>query len=221
VERARRTTVTRKENRVSATELFDSTAEHYDEDGFHDVVAEQLVRGIDPGPRTGLVVDVGTGTGAAAFAALRALRPRAVLAVDISPRMIEHARDKAASVDGGGRIEWQVAPGVPAPVEPGEADVVLCASALHFLGTAAFEDWLRILRPGGRLAYTLPFAETFTPSGEIATFVAKDLAIPHDFQEAAAPARRAGFVDIRVEQLEVTGERQRTVFLCHAAVAAQ
>lgn len=206
---------------MSVTELFDSTAAHYDDDRFHDVVAEQLVRGIDPGPRTDVVLDVATGTGAAAFTALRALRPNTVLAVDISPAMIDHARDKAALVEGGGRIEWQVAPGVPAPAEPGTVDVVLCASALHFLGASAFPDWLRVLRPGGRLAYTLPFAETFAPSGDIATFLARDLAIPHDFDEAAAPARRAGFGDIRVEQIDVTGERQRSVFLCHAVAPAR
>ena len=132
--------------------VFDGTAEHYDDDTFHARVAEALVGPLPSGPE--LVVDVATGTGFAAYAALR-LKPARVLAVDLSMAMLARAEAKAAALDPDGRIEWRVGPAVPMPAEDHSADVVLCASSLHFLGAVAFTDWLRVLKPGGRLAFSV------------------------------------------------------------------
>ena len=65
------------------TTRFDAAADTYDDDPHHLVIARQLVAGLRPVPEPGLVVDVATGTGFAALAALEALAPRRVLAVDI------------------------------------------------------------------------------------------------------------------------------------------
>ena len=85
-----------------AAGLFDGIAAHYDEDTFHGLVADALVDGLG---RTApeRVLDVATGTGVAAFAALR-LEPGEVLAIDISPGMIAQAEAKAATHDPGKRI---------------------------------------------------------------------------------------------------------------------
>ncbi|GAB2746235.1 class I SAM-dependent methyltransferase [Amycolatopsis magusensis] len=187
--------------------LFDEQAPAYDANGFHDRVATALVDGLGNTP-VQTVLDVATGTGAAAFAALRLLDPESVTALDISGGMITRAQERAAEFDPEGRISWLVAPAVPAPAS--DVDLVLCASSLHFLGLAAIEDWLRVLKPGGRVAFTLPFAGTFNPSGPIAGHVAADLPIPSDVDEAAAVA--AGFADVRVRRWETDG---RVVFLVH------
>src|SRR5918992_3109363 len=98
---------------------FDSAADAYDDDPHHLLIAQQLVAGLRPTPTAELVVDVATGTGFAALSALEALAPRRVVAVDVSPRMIEKASAK------NGRIEWRVAPAVPLDLPDGVADVVL------------------------------------------------------------------------------------------------
>jgi ubiquinone/menaquinone biosynthesis C-methylase UbiE len=194
--------------------VFDGTAEHYDEDTFHASVAEALVEPLPEGPE--LVLDVATGTGFAAYAALR-LKPARVLAVDLSTAMLARAQAKAAALDPEGRITWQVAPAVPMPVEDHSADVVLCASSLHFLGAAAFPDWLRVLRPGGRLAFSVVSGARFKPSGPLADFVPKDLTFPADEAAAAALASSAGFVDASARTFTVDGgDRVRSVFLVHA-----
>ena len=198
----------------SRAALFDSTAEHYDEDEFHSLVADELVSPLPSAP--GLVLDVATGTGFAAYAALR-LKPARVLAVDLSPAMVARATAKAATQDPDGRIEWRVGPAVPMPATDHSADIVLCASSLHFLGAVAFEDWLRVLKPGGRLAFSVVSGARFKPSGPFAEFVPQDLAFPLDEAGAGALASSAGFVDVSARTFTVDGgDRVRSVFLVHA-----
>ncbi|MFJ1762008.1 class I SAM-dependent methyltransferase [Amycolatopsis sp. NPDC088138] len=193
----------------SRAAVFDGTAERYDEDPFHASVAEALVAPLPDGPE--LVLDVACGTGFAAYEALR-LKPSRVLAVDLSPAMIARAESKAASLDPSGVITWQVGPAVPMPAEDHTADVVLCASSLHFLGAVAFADWLRVLRPGGRLAFSVVSGLRFQPSGQFAELVPKDLTFPTD--EAGAGALAAGFVDVSAKTFAVGS---RSVFVVHAA----
>ncbi|OLZ55873.1 DUF2203 family protein [Amycolatopsis keratiniphila] len=198
-----------------AAGLFDGIAAHYDEDTFHGLVADALVDGLG---RTApeRVLDVATGTGVAAFAALR-LEPGEVLAIDISPGMIARAEAKAATHDPGKRITWQVASAVPSPVEDEGADAVLCASSLHFLGAAALRDWLRALRPGGRVGFSLPIASAFRPSEAFAAIVPADLKLPETEDDAAELAAEAGFTEVTVKRLDVESEdRVRSVFVVHA-----
>lgn len=197
------------------SEFFDALAPGYDDDGtFHPLVAETLINGLAPEPS--LLVDVATGTGAAAFAALR-LSPGSVLAVDISPAMVELATAKAPSLDPAGRIEWRVAPGVPLPLDDGTADAVVCASALHFLGPAALADWRRVLRPGGQVAFSVPSVHRFQTSDAFTDVVAADLRMPGDLTEAAALATAAGFREATADTVTSTaGDRTRSVFVVHA-----
>ncbi|GAB3910134.1 hypothetical protein GCM10029964_113320 [Kibdelosporangium lantanae] len=143
--------------------VFDEIATHYDDDLYHQVVAEKLVTGLADAPTPTLVVDIATGTGAAAFAALQHLGARQVVGVDLSTGMINRARAKSARQDPLGKIAWKVAPAVPAPVDDATADLVVCASSLHFLGAEALRDWRRVLRPGGTAAFSLPTPLPSTP----------------------------------------------------------
>lgn len=191
---------------------FDAAADAYDDDPHHLVIARQLVAGLRPVPEPELVVDVATGTGFAALAALEALAPRRVLAVDISPRMIEKAAAKAAD----GRVEWRVAPAVPLDLPDGAADMVLCASALHLIGATAPPEWRRVLRPGGQVAFSIPVAPDFHPSPEFAASLPIDLAVPADEAGAGRIARAAGFGTVQV----TTTPPPRRSFLVFARVPA-
>ncbi|TCO65508.1 class I SAM-dependent methyltransferase [Actinocrispum wychmicini] len=196
--------------------VFDEIATHYDDDLFHQVVAEKLVAGLADAPTPDLVVDIATGTGAAAFAALQHLGARDVVAVDLSAGMIARALEKAAVQDPEGKIRWQVAPAVPAPVPDASADLVVCASSLHFLGNAALKDWLRVLRPSGTIAFSLPLATTFTPSSAFAPLVATDLALPTTVAEAAAVA--TGYLNPVAHRIEASSGR--VAFLVYATAPA-
>lgn len=198
--------------------LFDGTAANYDQDVFHPMVASALVEGLDPAPE--LLLDVATGTGEAAFAALK-LKAVRVLAADISPGMIALARKKAASLDPEGRITWHTGPAVPMPAASGTADAVVCASALHFLGAAALADWRRLLRPGGQVAFSISRAPSATspssgPSDAFDAAMPTDLTRPSNEAEAAALATSAGFEDASARLFTADLDRPRRVFLVQA-----
>lgn len=167
----------------------------HDADPHHLAVARRLVAGLSPAPRPELVVDVATGTGFAAVAALEALAPRRLVGVDLSPRMIEKAAAKTA---GDERVEWRVGPAVPLDLPDASADVVLCASALHLIGATAPPEWRRVLRPGGQVAFSIPVAAAFHPSPAFAAALPADLTAPADEAGAAHIARAAGFESVRV-----------------------
>lgn len=196
--------------------MFDSIATHYDDDLFHHVVAEKLVAGLADAATPRLVVDIATGTGVAAFAAVQHLGARSVVGVDLSAGMIARARSKAVVQDPEGKITWEVAPAVPAPVADASADLVLCASSLHFLGNAALKDWLRVLRPGGTIAFSLPLATTFNPSSAFAPLVATDLTLPTTVEEAVAVA--VGYENVVAQRIEATGGR--VAFLVYGTAPA-
>jgi ubiquinone/menaquinone biosynthesis C-methylase UbiE len=189
---------------------FDSAADTYDDDPHHLLIAQQLVAGLRPTSSAELVVDVATGTGFAALSALEALAPRRVVAIDVSPRMIEKAAAKNSL------IEWRVAPAVPLDLPDGVADVVICASALHLIGAIAPPEWRRVLRPGGQAAFSIPVAADFHPSPEFRAALPTDLTVPADEAGAERIARAAG-----LESVQVTTTRPpRRTFLVWADAPA-
>jgi SAM-dependent methyltransferase len=119
--------------------------------------ASQLVRfaGVSPGDR---VLDVGTGSGIAAIVA--AGRGARVTGIDPTPALLDRARDNAGLA--GVEALWQegVAEGLPFPDE--SFDIVLSQYA-HMFSAApeqAASEMLRVLKPGGRIAFA-----AWTPDG--------------------------------------------------------
>lgn len=140
--------------------LFNRTASHYDR-------LEALVglgtgpwfrkaclreAGLAPGMR---VLDVGTGTGLLASAAVRIIGDAAaVTAVDPSARMLEHAKVPAGVSLATGSAE-------ELPVADSCIDFLCMGYALRHISdlSAAFAEFYRVIRPGGRvciLELTLP-----------------------------------------------------------------
>jgi ubiquinone/menaquinone biosynthesis C-methylase UbiE len=105
-----------------------------------------------PGMR---VLDIATGTGLAAEAALAAVGPTgSVVAADISPAMVEKARERL-----GGRpnASFAVEDGQRLTFRDAGFDAVLCNMGLMYFSDPArglAECW-RVLRPGGRCAVSV------------------------------------------------------------------
>jgi demethylmenaquinone methyltransferase/2-methoxy-6-polyprenyl-1,4-benzoquinol methylase len=96
------------------------------------------------------VLDVGCGTGNLTGALLARLSASGrVVAVDISPRMIEVARDKVRDE----RVEWHTVDASRLPLSAEQCDRVFCFSVWpHFEDpVAAAIEFRRVLKPGGQL----------------------------------------------------------------------
>ena len=93
-------------------------------------------------------LDVGCGTGAAVRLAARVVE-RAV-GVDISPRMIERAKELA---DGSERTEFVVGDSERLPFPSGAFTAVLCTASFHHYPNPgrALDEMVRVLAPDGRL----------------------------------------------------------------------
>jgi ubiquinone/menaquinone biosynthesis C-methylase UbiE len=131
---------------------FDAIAHQWD--GWDDliVLGERLVAGLtELGIGEGeTVLDVGCGTGNLTMALLEVLgNAGRVIAVDISPRMIEVARGKA----GDARVTFHVADGEKLPLAAASCDRVVCFSVWpHFPAPdIVARELARVLRPGGYL----------------------------------------------------------------------
>ena len=136
---------------------FDLVAEGYDRPALRAFVtgAERLVELASP--RNGQVaLDVATGTGHAAVAAARAVGSQGrVVAVDASGEMCERARQKVLRL-GLDNLEVRQGDGAALALPEACFDAVVCASALYTFPDilAALREWRRVLKPGGRLAFS-------------------------------------------------------------------
>lgn len=94
-------------------------------------------------------LDVGCGTGFLAFEL--AARGHHVTGVDFAPGMIAQAQRKAA--ERGASIRFQEADAEQLPFTPGNFDLAISRHVLWTLQhpEAAIDEWIRVLRPGGRL----------------------------------------------------------------------
>jgi ubiquinone/menaquinone biosynthesis C-methylase UbiE len=95
-------------------------------------------------------LDAGCGTGFLSFEL--AARGQRVVGVDFAPAMIAEARRKAGARSGVVRFEEADAEALPFP--PRHFDLVISRHVLWTLPhpEAAIDEWMRVLRPGGRLA---------------------------------------------------------------------
>jgi ubiquinone/menaquinone biosynthesis C-methylase UbiE len=136
----------------------------YDTQRYVHVCAHRLVElsGLHNGAQ---VLDVATGTGWAALAAGRTIGPAGhVVGVDMSPGMLQEAQRKMVAADLA-NVELREGDAEHLDFADNSFDVVLCASALFFLPhmLEAVREWQRVLRPGGRVAFSVFGATLFQP----------------------------------------------------------
>lgn len=132
--------------------FFDRIAEMWDGWEDLDALAGKLAAGIEElGVRPDeTVLDVGCGTGNLTHALLARLsRAGRVVAIDISPRMIEVARAKVPDE----RVAWRVADARSLPLKGGSCDRVLCCSVWPHVEDreAVAGELRRVLRAEGHL----------------------------------------------------------------------
>jgi ubiquinone/menaquinone biosynthesis C-methylase UbiE len=195
--------------------VFEQVAAGYDLPAlrFFPFIADRLVRRLAPAPGD-KILDIATGTGAFALAAAQAVGPAGrVTGIDVAEGMLERAQEKIrkfgiANVDlhvmDGGRLEFR----------HDYFHHVVCSFGLFFLPdmATAVREWARVLRPGGRVMFTVFGQNAFQPmmgmlQARLATFGVEPPRADQPFapkrlsEPSACEAllRQAGFVDITVE----------------------
>jgi len=136
---------------------WDRRATHFDEDFGHSIGSpaeraawDRILDLVVPFARPIDALDAGCGTG---FLSLEmAVRGHRVSGIDFAPAMLAAARSKAASQRLSVHFEEGDAEQLPFP--PGSFDLVISRHVLWTLPhpEAAIDEWIRVLRPGGRLA---------------------------------------------------------------------
>ena len=132
-------------------------AAHFDEDFGHSIRTEAERAAWDrildlALPRRGArdALDAGCGTGFLSFEL--AGRGHRVTGIDFAPAMLAEARRKAA--ERGVSIRFEEGDAEQLPFGPGSFDLIVSRHVLWTLPhpEAAIDEWVRVLRPGGRLA---------------------------------------------------------------------
>jgi SAM-dependent methyltransferase len=89
------------------------------------------------------ILDLGTGTGAAARVVARRFPEAEVVGIDLSPKMIEEARTLLPA-DLAGRVRYELGDASSLDLEPGAFDLVVLLNMIPF-----FEELARVTAPGG------------------------------------------------------------------------
>ncbi len=103
------------------------------------------------------ICDFGCGSGE--MACRLGLLGNRVTGIDVSPDLIEVARERARLEGVEDRVQFVVADAASAPLTDGTFDAVLAMSVVHHMpATEALDALDRLLRPGGRIAFLEPVA---------------------------------------------------------------
>lgn len=208
--------LTDHKQRVAA--VYDLASPGYDKPAvrFFPLVAGRLVElaRLQPGA---VVLDAGTGTGAAAIAAASkvGLTGR-VIGVDIAADMLAQAKDKLDTRHLA-NVTLQHGDIEHLEFDDGHFNNVVCASAIFFLPDmlSALKEWWRVTKAGGCVAFSGYGEQAFQPISDLfqarITGYGVKLAAPRPFswqrltnpEDCLGLLRDAGFerVDVRVEQL--------------------
>lgn len=156
-----------EEHKRRVTAAFNLASTTYDEPAlrFLDVHARGLVQKaqIHEGAR---VLDVATGTGKVALEAARVVGPKGrVVGVDLSEGMLAQARAKAFALS----VEFRQMDAEKLDFDDAAFDVALCGFGVFFLPdmVRGIREVYRVLRPGGRLAFSTWTRQSFEPMREM------------------------------------------------------
>jgi SAM-dependent methyltransferase len=149
------------------------------------------------------VLDLGSGAGFDCFlAAGRVGNTGRVIGVDMTPEMVERARENAAR-DGVDNVEFRLGDIEHLPVENGSVDVIISNCVINLAPDKGrvFREAFRVLKPGGRLmvsdiVLTRPLPDFVKNS--VAAYVGciTGATVREDYLEAM---RQAGFEDVTVQ----------------------
>jgi SAM-dependent methyltransferase len=126
---------------------FDRLAPQWDEiiQTDHLAAFDRALETVEPPPRR--VLDLGTGTGAAAFAVARRFPEAEVVGIDLAESMIATARRKTGP-ELAGRVRFEVGDAAALPFEHDAFDLVTHANMIPF-----FDELVRVVAPGGYVIF--------------------------------------------------------------------
>jgi len=150
------------------------------------------------------VLDLGSGGGIDCFLAARKVGPSGrVIGVDMTPEMIDRARENARK-NGAANVEFRLGEIENLPVADGTVDVIIsnCVINLSTDKPRVFREAFRVLRPGGRLMVSdltlkKPLPEKIRTSVEAYVACIAGAMVKDDYLGAI---RTAGFKDVAVVQ---------------------
>jgi ubiquinone/menaquinone biosynthesis C-methylase UbiE/DNA-binding transcriptional ArsR family regulator len=125
-------------------------------------LAEALIKALNY--RT--VADLGAGEGT--LSQLLAQRAEKVIAIDLSPKMVDYAQ-KLAVANGLSNLEFRIGDIEDPPIEKGSIDLAILSQALHHAESPqrAIDSAHRILRPGGMLIILDLLQHNFSEAREL------------------------------------------------------
>ncbi len=178
---------------------------------FAEVMAEHF------GPADRTILETAAGTGIIARAIAAAFPQAAIVATDLNQAMLDVAAAKPAA----GNIAWQQADAQALPFADGAFDAVVCGFGIMFMPdkAAAFREAKRVLRPGGRLIFTVWDSIDTHPVQQIADatvaamfpenpphFLARTPCGYHDRALIERDLRQAGFSSVDIKQVRREGD---------------
>ncbi|HSD94307.1 MAG TPA: arsenite methyltransferase, partial [Syntrophales bacterium] len=149
------------------------------------------------------VLDLGSGAGFDCFLAAGRVGPKGrVIGVDMTPEMIERARENARK-DGVENVEFRLGDIEHLPVEDGSADVIISNCVINLAPDKGrvFSEAFRVLKPGGRLmvsdiVLTRPLPDFVKNSVAAYIGCVAGAALKEDYLGAM---KQAGFEDVTVQ----------------------
>lgn len=154
------------QHKLNVQKTFDEVCGKYDSPAtrFFPFCADQLVGFVKPVPGS-RVLDVATGTGMVAVAMAQAIGPTGrVTGIDMSTGMLDKAQvniRKMALTN----IDLHEMDAEKLDFKSSYFHSVVCSYGLFFIPDmqAALQDWVRVVRPGGKVAFTCFEATAFQP----------------------------------------------------------
>ncbi|WP_331234767.1 arsenite methyltransferase [Natronorarus salvus] len=161
------------------------------------------IASLEPGET---VLDLGSGGGFDCFLAAREVGEEGrVIGVDMTPEMVERARENAEK-NGAGNVEFRLGEIEHLPVPDSSVDVIVsnCVINLSPAKARVFEESFRVLEPGGRLAVSDVVAATEIPAEfeDDLDSLAGCVAGAATVDELEGLLSVAGFEDVRIEPKE-------------------
>lgn len=160
----------RQNPQQQTAEIFNRVAGGYDDAAlrFSPFAADRLIMRLNPAPGA-KVLDVATGTGVVALAAVQAVGEKGrVIAVDLAETMLDRLQEKIDKF-GMHNIDLHVMDAAAPEFRRDYFDYVVCSFGIFFLPdmAAGLREWVRVTKPGGRIMFTAFGKQAFQPMMDI------------------------------------------------------